>query len=283
MSLKEIIWLSRTQHSSCKVRIWEYWYSLIDTCGLICNIILYIKSTCIDKCPRGIVHSHCAPGELSINSWAWSIVTRVDIILFNVECPWGRLYSHCAPREISITSWLWNIWQVDWRYCSRLSAPRQSLLSLCPRGTQYHQVAMKYHHQWTVHIVQCWVPPGKSTLIVPQGNSVSPVGYEIIMTSELAPGEVNCHCAPGEYCHHVQRSVLIIPQGKWTSPVECEISSPVDWPYCSMLSTPGEVNCHCAPGEYCHHVQRSVLIIPQRNWTSPVECEIPSPVDWPYC
>ena len=38
---------------------------------------------------------------------------------------------------------------------------------------------------WTVHIVQCWVPPGKSTLIVPQGNSVSPVGYEIIMTSEL--------------------------------------------------------------------------------------------------
>ena len=28
MSLKEIIWISRSQHSACKVRIWEYWYSL---------------------------------------------------------------------------------------------------------------------------------------------------------------------------------------------------------------------------------------------------------------
>ena len=34
MSLKEIIWISWSQHSACKVRIWEYWYSLIDTCGL---------------------------------------------------------------------------------------------------------------------------------------------------------------------------------------------------------------------------------------------------------
>ena len=34
MSLKEIIWISRTQHSVGKDRIWEYWYSLIDTCGL---------------------------------------------------------------------------------------------------------------------------------------------------------------------------------------------------------------------------------------------------------
>ena len=32
--LKEIIWISRTHHSACKIMIWEYWYSLIDTCGL---------------------------------------------------------------------------------------------------------------------------------------------------------------------------------------------------------------------------------------------------------
>ena len=34
MSLKETIWISRSQNSAVKVRIWEYWYSLIDTCGL---------------------------------------------------------------------------------------------------------------------------------------------------------------------------------------------------------------------------------------------------------
>ena len=111
------------------------------------------------------------------------ILSPVDIIVFNVECPQGRDYSHCAPWELSITSWLWNIMPSGVAILFNVERPRGSLLSLCPRGAQYHQFTIKYD-QWTSHI-----------FIMPSGNSISQVGYEI--------------------------------------------SSPVDWPYRSMLSALG--------------------------------------------
>ena len=166
------------------------------------------------ECPQG---SHCAPGEF------WHQVQRLVVIMpqgnstFPVECeisspvdcPYcsmlsalGKVYSLCAPGELSFTSWLWNTydqWTSHIVRCwvppgkSVVIVPRGNFVtkfngqsSLCPRGTQHLQLNVKYHHQWTVHIVQCWVPSGKSTLIVAQANSVSPVGYEILMTSGLA-------------------------------------------------------------------------------------------------
>ena len=148
------------------------------------------------------VHPHCAPGELKFTSWLWNNYEQATSILFDVEYPRGSQLSLCpgeilspssmvsrhyAPGELNISSWMRNI----------ITSGLSILFNVeCPHA-------------------------GKSTLIVPQGNSVSPVGYKMIMTSELAlffdvkcpwgsqlslcsggnlspSSTVSCHYAPGE-------------------------------------------------------------------------------------
>ena len=180
-----------------------------------------------------------------------------------VDCPYcsmlnapGEVNSHCAPGELSITSWLWNNydkWTGHIVRCwvppgkSVVIVPRGNFVtkfngqsSLCPRGTQHLQLNVKYHYQWTVHIVQCWVCPGKSTLIVPQGNSVSPVGHEILSPVDTILLSVECPRG------------LSTPTGpQWNSvlPVGHEILSPVDIILFNAECTRRIVHSHCAPGE----------------------------------
>ena len=161
---------------------------------------------------------------------------------------------------------------VDWSLFN-VQCPRGSQLLLCPRGTQYHQLPLKYCHQWTGHclmfsapgevncycaprelsittwpwnsitsghhIVNCRVPPGMSTCIVPQMKSVSPVGHDILSPVDWSLFNVQCprgcqsllyprgtqyHKLPLKYCH------------QWAG-------------HCLMFSVPGKVNCYCAPRE----------------------------------
>ena len=91
----------------------------------------------------------------------------------------------------------------------------KALLSLCPMGKQYHQLAMEYMTSGLAILFEVECPQAESALIVPQGSSVSPVRYEI--------------------------------------------SSPVDWPYCSIMSAPGA---------------ESTLIVPQGNSASSVGHQI---------
>ena len=171
--------------------------------------------------PPGRVCSHCTPGELSITSSLLNIITSGLAILFNVECPRGRVYSHCAPGELSIiswtsncsnpngslerancncapggfviTSWLWNIitgWSLFNVECSR-----ENLLSLSPRGTQYHHLALKY---WR--------------------NIVTKFkGHIVLFNVECPLGRVNSHCASSELVNtsrlwHIITSGLVIVQ-----------------------------------------------------------------------
>ena len=158
------------------------------------------------ECPRGIVHSHCAPGEFSINSWPWSIITRRHHI---VKCcvPRGRLYSRYAPREISITSWLWNmtsglaiLFEVECpqAVCSHCAPGELSISSSlwniitsglailfnveCPWGRVYSHCAPGELSiiSWTSNCSNPNGPRKKPTVIVPQGSLLSPVGYEIL-------------------------------------------------------------------------------------------------------
>ena len=190
-------------------------------------------------CPRGIL-SPCStvsfdytPEKLNISSWMWNTITRGLAILLNVECPRGIVHSHCAPGEFSMNSWPWSIitgrhhivkccvppgkallslcptgnqyHQLAMKYDKwtgdivRGWVPPGSLLSLCPRGTQYQQFAMKYHHQWTGHIVQCWVPLGQSLLsLCPRGTQHHQLDIKLFKP-EWPPERANCHCAPGEF------------------------------------------------------------------------------------
>ena len=122
------------------------------------------------ECPRE-VNCYCAPGELNITSWPWNTVLKFNnhIVLFNIECPWRNSVLSLCPNGTQYNQRDMNYHHQFTSYSSMWNGPGASPLSLCPRRTQYHQLAMKYHHQWT--------------------------GHCLMLSS---PGEVNCCCAPGE-------------------------------------------------------------------------------------
>ena len=185
------------------------------------------------QCPRGNQLALCPMGN-SISPVGPDILSAVDIILFNVKCPRGRFYSHFDLGELSITSWPWHI------------------------ITSEH------------HIVQCGVPPGKSTAIVPQWNSVSPVGPEIASLVDiilfnvecprgsqlvLFPRGIQCHQLAMTYYHQwtgclcsvpPRKSIVIVPPG------ELSITSWLWNSITSGLAILFNTECprtHCAIGE----------------------------------
>ena len=127
------------------------------------------------------------------------------------------------------------------------------------------------------HIVQSLVLPGRSTPIVPQGNSVSPYGYEQmkyhdqwtghIVQCWVPPGRVCSHCAPGELSitrwpwniitsgHHIVQSrvapgksqLSLCPRGARYHQLAMKYRQLTG--HCLMLRVPGEVYSHYSVGE----------------------------------
>ena len=185
--------------------------------------------------------------------------------------------------------------------------PGQSLLSLCPRGTQHYQMAMKYYHQWTSYCSKSSGPREESTVIVPQGCSLSPVGYEIspvdwsLFNVESPWGSLLSLFRRETQYHHLalkywrsQRSYSIVqcwvPLGKSQQSLRprgtCYRQLAMKYyhqctGHCLMLRAPREVNFQCAPGELsitswpwktisaCHHqcTGHVVKCVTSRLWT----------------
>ena len=90
---------------------------------------------------------HCAPRELSITTWPWSTISAC-------HHQWTGHIVKC------ITSRLWTIITSGLTILFNVECPRGSLPSLCPRGTQYHQLAMEYHDQFPWGTLRVEYSPG---------------------------------------------------------------------------------------------------------------------------
>ena len=282
------------------------------------------------ECPWGRACCFCAPSELSITKWPWNnIISGHNIVQCSV--PPGTSLLLLCHRRTNITSWIWNIitnglviaecsvppgksivivpqgnsvspscpWNIVTNRHHIVQCwlpPRKSLLSLCPRGIQYHQLARTHHHQRTCHKVQCWVPLGKSLLLLwPIGGlnmtswlwNIIISGMAIMFIAECPRGSMLSLCPRGtqsqnhqlslKYCCQVQRSYSIVkcwvPLGK------------------SLLSLwPWETLYHQMAMKYYHHwtsyclmlrasEEELTLMMHQDNSVSPTGYDISSPED----
>ena len=234
----------------------------------------------------GEVNCYCAPRELSITTWPWNSITSGHHI---VKCRVPPGMSTCIVPQMKSVSPVGHdiLSPVDWSLFN-VQCPRGSQLLLCPRGTQYHQLPLKYCHQWTGHclmfsapgevncycaprelsittwpwnsitsghhVVNCRVPPGMSTCIVSQMKSVSPVGHDILSPVDWSLFNVQCPWGSPLYCALGELSITI-------------------WPWNSITSGHHIVKCGVPPG-------MSTCIVPQMKSVSPVGHDILSPVDW---
>ena len=193
-------------------------------------------------------------------------------LLFNVHCPQGSL--------LSLRHQAMNRWTVNCPYCSMLSAPgAECTLSMCPRGTQHHQLDIKlFKAEW---------PREESTVIVPQGSSLSPISYKILSRghclmlsspeSTLIIPKGNLVSALGsevlaKYCHQVQRSYSIVQC--WVPLGHCHCASRelviTGWLCIIITSGPG----HCLMQLSCWvPTGKTIVIVPQGNSVSPLGTE----------
>ena len=163
---------------------------------------------CLMLSAPGEVNCHCVPGELSITSWPWNTISAC-------HHQWTGHIVKC------ITSRLWTI--ITSGLAILLSVPRKSLLSLCPRGTQYHRLALKYCHQWKSLLSLC-----------PRGTCYHQLAMKYYHWSVDWP---YCWVTPGRVCSHCAPREIRITSWPWNIITSgLVILFNVEWPQWSQLS-----------------------------------------------